>query len=306
MAQSNSSNDNWFGSWISAAKDKIKNSEVLESVRKDLEEFGHTVKKEASSVLSSTGNVIEKTLSLDSPDSTASTVKKSFSTFLDQVNTVLNPTPEDDDAEAIIVTEGSEIMELNKFQLALYNMQNDENTYLTEPEADLAKQYQSWLEVIEEQFSEERLARQLKNSSTLNKRYLELVPDKISAEIFWRRYLFKKALLEDELAREECIEKKKVKEVVKPEKPQLVEENIKWEHEDFAKDIELTEEEQIKLLEEYENETKIRKSRPSSNTEKSENTDNASEKKSSSPNIETTSSSSSIDDEWEKVNDVDK
>jgi hypothetical protein len=35
---------------------------VLEFVKKDLEEFGNVVKNEASSVVSSTGNVIEKTL----------------------------------------------------------------------------------------------------------------------------------------------------------------------------------------------------------------------------------------------------
>lgn len=40
----------------------LQSSEVLEFVKKDLEEFGTAVKNEASSMMSSTGSVIEKTL----------------------------------------------------------------------------------------------------------------------------------------------------------------------------------------------------------------------------------------------------
>lgn len=42
----------------------LQSSEVLEFVKKDLEEFGSAVKNEASLVVSSTGAVIEKTLSV--------------------------------------------------------------------------------------------------------------------------------------------------------------------------------------------------------------------------------------------------
>lgn len=51
-----------------------------------MEEFGHVVKQEASSVMSSTGSVLEKTLKLDSPESTASAMKKSISSFLGLFN----------------------------------------------------------------------------------------------------------------------------------------------------------------------------------------------------------------------------
>lgn len=77
----------------------MQSTEVLEFVKKDLEEFGSVVKNEASNVVSSTGAAIEKTFSvwfkqsnliiitflffqLDSPSSTASSMKRSFSSFL--------------------------------------------------------------------------------------------------------------------------------------------------------------------------------------------------------------------------------
>lgn len=69
--------ENWFGSWLNAAKNKVtclftsdlicnlyilQSTEVLEFVKKDLEEFGSAVKNEASNVVTSTGAVLEKTL----------------------------------------------------------------------------------------------------------------------------------------------------------------------------------------------------------------------------------------------------
>lgn len=70
-------------------------------MKKDLGEFGQAVKSEASNVVSSTGSVLEKTLGvcslfvllifinpkisvfqLNEPDSTASTMKRTFSSFI--------------------------------------------------------------------------------------------------------------------------------------------------------------------------------------------------------------------------------
>jgi len=54
---------------------------------------------------------------LDEPDSTASTMKRSVSSFLGQVSSVLNPSPEDDDEEAIVIHD-SEPVVLTKYQVA--------------------------------------------------------------------------------------------------------------------------------------------------------------------------------------------
>ncbi|XP_050504805.1 BSD domain-containing protein 1-B isoform X1 [Diabrotica virgifera virgifera] len=322
MAEQNANDNNWFGSWINAAKNK--GSEVLEFVKKDLEEFGSAVKNEATNVVSSTGAVLEKTLSLDSPSSTASNMKRSFSSFLGQMNNVLNPSPDDSDAEMLIV-ENSETVTLNKFQKALYELQKDPVTYLEDPDESLRKQYNCWLEIIDDQLNDDRIAKHVNSSEILKQHYAKLVPDIVEHQVFWKRYLFKKALLEDDLARQEALEKREQKE------KQATEENLKWDQEDFAADIELTEEQQIELLEQYENEKKVsqkssqqpigetvvfkqespkRKGKGSKRkpTTEAQNTEAATPKENdlSASITSTPSSNSSLDLDWEKISDTEK
>ncbi|XP_019880520.1 BSD domain-containing protein 1 isoform X2 [Aethina tumida] len=315
-------NDSWLGSWLNAAKNK--STEVFDLVRTDLEEFGSVVKSEVNGIVSSTGSVVEKALKLDSPDSTASSMKRSFSSFLGQVNTVLNPSPDDSDTEAILIVENSETVTLTKLQQAVYQLQKDPVTYLADPDESLLKQFQCWLEIVDDQLSSERIEKHLNSSSVLKNQYTQLVPDSVEHSIFWKRYLFKKALLEDDIARQEALEKREQKE------KQMTEENLKWEQ-DFANDVELTEEEQIKLLEQYEYETKTKKQSPKrikspigedvvfkqeSQKNKAKPTKNAEDiieekaninKVDSSNSLDTPSSnSSSAEDDWEKISDIDK
>lgn len=139
-------------------------------------------------------------------------------------------------------------------------------------------------------------------------------------------------MLEDDLANEKSL----LHPVIKEE--QITEENLKWEQEDFANDIELTEEEQIRLLEEYEEEKNQKKEKspkpskalvgedvifrkPGNKTinnknlpEGNGNQDTLCDKKvstnmnksNSSISIGTSGSNSSTDDDWEKINDTEK
>ncbi|CAG9860737.1 unnamed protein product [Phyllotreta striolata] len=297
--------NNWFGSWLNAAKNK--GSEVLEFVKKDLEEFGSAVKSEATNVVSSTGAVLEKTLSLDSQSSAASSMKRSFSSFLGQMNTILNPSPDDSDTEILIV-ENSETKTLNEFQKCLYNLQNDPGTFLEDPDESLSGQYKCWLEIMEDRLSEERIGKCVNSSEILRNQYDKLVPGDVEHDVFWKRYLFKKALLEDELARREAMEKREQKEKLQKE------ENLKWEQEDFSTDIELTEEQQIKLLEQYEMERKTNNKTdkkspeklPKSTKKQSKNVEKNVEKlpkNESNASLRSTpsTSGSSSDGDWEKI-----
>ncbi|ERL88267.1 BSD domain-containing protein 1-A isoform X1 [Dendroctonus ponderosae] len=327
-----SSNEGWFNSWLSAVKNK--STEVLEFVKKDLEEFGTAVKNEATSVVSSAGSVMEKTLSLESPDSTANTVKRSFSTFLGQMNTVLNPGPDDEDTEILIV-ENSETHQLNKLQQALYELQKDPDTYLSDPAPQLRKQYECWLEILEpDQLSDERIAKQVNSSEVLKQHYAKLVPEVLEHQLFWKRYLFKKALLEDDLARQELQQRREQKEKEpRPTTKEDGEASMKWER-DFAADVELTEEEQIALLEQYEKELKSKsqtgkkskaKHQDGAAVEKSHViTQEPAVRRSEIPAVDPSatmqltkvdsaislgkagSSSSSTDDDWEKISDIEK
>ncbi|KAL9692250.1 hypothetical protein quinque_015958 [Culex quinquefasciatus] len=84
-----------------------------------------------------------------------------------------------------------------------------DTTYLEEPADELSEKYKRWMEVVEqEQFTEPRLARHLASSTILNEQYVALVPAKVAHMDFWKRYLFKKALLEDAIANAEQAERK--------------------------------------------------------------------------------------------------
>ncbi|VEN61284.1 unnamed protein product [Callosobruchus maculatus] len=314
MSDKTEKTENWLGSWLNAAKNK--STEVLEFVKKDLEEFGSVVKNEANCVISSTGSVLEKTLSLDSPTSTASTMKRSFSSFLGQMNSVLNPSPDDSDTEILIV-ENSETVELTKLQKAIYDLQKNTDTFLRDPNEELTKQFKCWLEIVDDQLSDDRIAKHVNSSEILKRQYAKLVPEVVEHHLFWKRYLFKKALLEDDFAKQDAFDKREQKEKL------MSEDDLKWEQEDFAADIELTEEEQIKLLEEYEKEKKKEHSPKKKNligenvvfkqdSPKKENnssrrqSDDKLQKNNSTASLDTPSSNSSTDGDWEKISDIEK
>ncbi|KAJ8979469.1 hypothetical protein NQ317_002819 [Molorchus minor] len=182
-------------------------------------------------------------------------MKRTFSSFLGQMNSALNPSPDDSDTEILIV-ENSETVRLTKLQKVIYELQKDPTTFLCDPEPELGKQFQCWLEIIDDQLSDDRIAKHVNSSEILKNQYAKLVPDIVEHQLFWKRYLFKKALLEDDIARQEAIDRREQKEKL------ITEDSVKWDQEDFSNEIELTEEEQIKLLEQYEEERKRQKLSP--------------------------------------------
>ncbi|KAL1455352.1 hypothetical protein WDU94_009454 [Cyamophila willieti] len=245
-----SSSDWWKGIFDAA---RNKSAEVLEFVKKDLDELSTTVKTEATNVVQQTTTVFKETLQLDKPESTASSMKKSVSSFLGQVSNVLNPSPDDEDEEAVVI-HGTDVVPLTRLQTQLYALGNDPDTYLKEIEPELLPRYEAWLELVEEQgnkqLSNEKLIKMLVNNPQLQNNYETLVPNKISHALFWNRYLFRKAMLEDEDARLQRKEKKDEEEDEEDDKIESV-----WSQEDdFNYNVELSEEDQIKLLEDYEKE----------------------------------------------------
>ncbi|XP_055593569.1 BSD domain-containing protein 1-A-like [Uranotaenia lowii] len=281
----------WWGSWLDTAK--TRSASVLEAVRNDLTELTTAVKTEATSATEALG----RTLSLggDSVESGTNSgagsglgaMKKSFSTFLTQVTEALVPALDDEEEgeDVLITSEATE--SLTGFHRHLAELQAMEGTYLEEPSDELSEKYKRWMEVVEqEQFTEPRLARHLASSTILNENYTKLVPAKVAHMDFWKRYLFKKALLEDAIANAEIADRKAKaavastetvapkKVIVQTDQPkrtieeelipemiqELIPEEIAWaEIPEFdASNMELSEEEQARLLEEYELECKER------------------------------------------------
>lgn len=182
----------------------LQSVSVFEAVKRDLDEISTAVRTEVTHA----GSVIGETLKLDEPESTASTVKKSLSSFFEQVSEALVPSIEDDESEVVIITSEGAVT-LTGFQKHLAELQANEATYLTSPDATLQENYQRWLEIVDQnQFTQNQLARHLASSEILNERYSNLVPEKVPHMEFWKRYLFKRALLEDALAHAEQAERR--------------------------------------------------------------------------------------------------
>lgn len=193
---------------------------VFEAVKRDLDEISTAVRTEVTHA----GSVLGETLKLDEPESTASTVKKSLSSFFEQVSEALVPSIEDDESEVVMITSEGAVA-LTGFQKHLAELQANEATYLSTPNETLQENYQRWLEIVDQnQFTQNQLARHLSGSEILNQKYLNLVPDKVPHMEFWKRYLFKRALLEDALAHAEQAERRAKAEIrstktVSPKQP---------------------------------------------------------------------------------------
>lgn len=259
------------------------------------------------------------------PESTANTVKKSLSSFFGQVSEVLSPTltEDDDDTEAILITNDGAVT-LSGFHKHLAELQQNDDIYLVEPDLELAEKYTRWMEVVDQdQFTQQRLDRQLASSHILQEKYERLVPKEVTHMQFWQRYLFKRALLEDALANADLAERRARQEattssasvpprkkIIQTEQPKrvvgkeeqdegekvardvtvdekenpapvatesgaealasideelskLAENDLKWTNPDFTCAVELSEEEQARLLAEYEQEIQERERKTS-------------------------------------------
>lgn len=192
---------------------------------------------------------------------------------------------------------------MSKIQKAIYELQKNAETFVKDPEQK--EKFDCWLQVIEDDLTEERIGKHLSSSLVLRRQFEKLVPEVITKDQFWKRYLFKKALLEDQIAFDEAMEKRKEK----------TETNVKWEHENLSLHIDLSEEEQIKLLEEYENEIKNKEEKrkcdknphmTASLEQEIKDSDLKINKVGSAISLDNSSSTSSTDSEWEKVGYIDK
>ncbi|XP_054276117.1 BSD domain-containing protein 1-like isoform X2 [Macrosteles quadrilineatus] len=290
----------WWGSWMNAAK--AKSAEVYEFVKNDLNELSTAVKSEASAVLSSTSNAVKETLQLDKPESTANTVKRSVSSFFDQVGTALSPPPEDGDEEAIII-QGSDPVFLNRLQTRLYTLASEPRTFTEDIKEDQMPQFEAWLTVLEEdKMSMDKMTKMLAACPPLQENYTTLVPTQVSHAQFWHRYLFRKGLIEDEEAARER----------KEEREKQVADSFQW-------DKELSEEEQIRILAEYEAERKMMKESDKKSEENGVNVNSAVliEREKKDMIIVSTSATTSLstgstgdkesnDDDWEREFDLDE
>ncbi|KAK8377088.1 hypothetical protein O3P69_013622 [Scylla paramamosain] len=246
MAEGGGGDASWWG-WIQSAKEKVvtQSSEVLEFVKKDIDEFTKVVSEEASSMVSSTATTLKEKLRLDEDDSTANSMKKSVSGFLNHVAEVFTPPPDDGDQEAIVIRNQQPVI-LNRLQAAIYAVSQDAATYLTDPEGEEA-QYETWLSTFDLESCQTELSDLLVNNQPLRHHYTTLVPAQVSHVVFWHRYFYKVNQLEAAEEKRKILKERADKTSTDPD--------LVWdEDEDFGGDVEIPEEVQAQLLEDYERE----------------------------------------------------
>ncbi|KAK9511310.1 hypothetical protein O3M35_005884 [Rhynocoris fuscipes] len=282
--------EGWWGTIVNSAKSK--SAEVFEFVKKDFNELSSAVKSEATTIATN----VKDSLQLDKEDSTANTVKKSLSSFFGQLSEALIPPSEDDNVYVPVIVQDGEPVQMTPLQLKLHELAIKDETYTAEIPAEEEGQFKKWSEVSEELLADvQRLTKWLVADPTLQQKYTVLVPDQVSHSDFWKRYLFRRALLEDaeaELERKKNREKKEA-------------ETFNWEKEEnLGPDIELSEEEQTRLLQQYEQEKNDLKKKSSKGELKVHERNDIVIVGSHTPSQASTSSKeSSADEEWENLKD---
>lgn len=293
----------WWGSWVNTAKSK--SAEVFEFMKKDITEFSSAVKTEATTIAeavkteaSTIAEAVKESLQLDNEESPAGTVKKSVSSFFSQL---WEPVTVDDQLSPIIIKD-SEPVSMTDLQYKHHLLITDPETFSREISEEERPQFEAWYNVVEEDFNDvESLGRQLSACPALEDKYRELVPEQVSHSDFWKRYMFRRALMLDQYAEEDRRKAREKEEI----------ENFPWEKEKFATDIELTEEEQIKLLNEYEEEKNL-KNQKKMKKEMSDNNLKVRERNdlvivgTETPSQASTSSKESTDGDWEKEFEIDE
>jgi hypothetical protein len=56
------------------------------------------------------------------------------------------------------------------------------DTFLTDPDKEYEKQYEAWLEILEDQLTADRLSKMMATNPDLHSQYTTLVPDQVMTE----------------------------------------------------------------------------------------------------------------------------
>lgn len=66
------------------------------------------------------------------------------------------------------------------FQMLQHALVTNPNTFLLGPEKEYEKQYEAWLEIVEDQLSADRLSKLMASNPELHSQYTALVPNQVT------------------------------------------------------------------------------------------------------------------------------
>lgn len=180
----------WWDSWVKSAKDKSVSA--FNMVKRDLAEFSSVMQEDT---VKAAAKVKEK-LSQENANAAGEKVKQGVSHLLDGISKALVIEPDDNYQTAHIV--GGEAIVFDRSKARLHAVQIDPATYTTEPSSE---RYQEWLSKTNLDDVKGDISDILVSNVEVRALYTQLVPCTVSNIDFWRRYYFKRHLLEEDEAR---------------------------------------------------------------------------------------------------------
>jgi hypothetical protein len=168
-----------WGGWLSSTlvSAKEKSSEMFNYLKQDLSEFTETVQE--------AGREIKDKLKLEDTMKTAVTaVGTKANVVLEQMSTIFGIGPDDEDEELVMGRPTAR----TRVRAKIYTMSYDESLFLEDPQ-DI-DDYERWMSHFDLEEENEETVNLLAHNSNLQEQYTKLVPSKVSHLVFWHRFYY--------------------------------------------------------------------------------------------------------------------
>ncbi|KAJ7954998.1 BSD domain-containing protein 1 [Quillaja saponaria] len=226
-----------------------KSESVIDTYRRDLEEFSSGLKKETAVIREVASRAVKDLpVSLEVGASVAQESLESVGQAIDDIgssvwkstaeiishgrDTLLTADLDSDSSDNNISiarlssSRSGDLKRYSRFDAQVRALQCDANTYLDEPE-DL-ENYNEWKSGFELDLKEEEIDSLIKENDVIDEIYVKVVPNRIDRESFWSRYFYKL----HKLKQAEDARAKLVKRAISGDE----EEDLSWDFDDDEED----------------------------------------------------------------------
>ncbi|XP_060070353.1 BSD domain-containing protein 1-like [Ylistrum balloti] len=214
MADGKDDGDNWWGSWLQAAKEK--SASAIAMVKKDLADYTCTMQQDTSQVMAIT---TEKMKEMQAKEGAP---RYGFASFLEDLTKSLVVEAEDKYDKPIPAPSTDPMFDRAKARL--HAVQVDPGTYCNEPSGD-PEVFKEWVKNFSMDEVKGDVSELLVSKVEVRALYTKLVPSEISHADFWQRYFYKVNQLHLDEARKLALMKR-------AERAEVKEDSISWDDSD--------------------------------------------------------------------------
>jgi len=246
--EENAAADGW-GSWFTKSFEsaKFKSNEMFEYLKQDISEFGESIQE--------AGRDLKDKLKLeDTAKAAAETVGEKVNSLLEQVSSIFGVEPEDDDETSLRVGKDGPVV-ISRIEARIHTLAMNEDIFLHDP-VD-TETYDAWMAKFDLETKNSEMTNWLTDNPHLQLHYSQLVPDKVSHLLFWHRFYFQVYLItleEEAMAVQDALETRRN---LKRDAEAAKRDSESPDSQEGGNDIvHISEEDQKRLLTEYEEEMK--------------------------------------------------